>query len=81
MIRMTCDRCGREQNPVDFQHFEVPCHIAEPRGHGYIDRELNPVSGRLVAFDLCNACSNLVYTAAFRVINEEKEKEHRAGDR
>lgn len=81
MIRMFCDRCSRELCPTSFQHFEVPCHIAEPHGHGYIDRELNQVSGRMVTFDLCNACSNLVYTAAFRVIHEEKEKEHRAGDR
>lgn len=58
MTKVYCDRCGRESG---FGYFtiQVPCHIAGG-GRGYIDREGNEVSGRMVNFDLCAKCANEV---------------------
>ena len=65
MKKTFCDACRQE---ASCHVFDVPCHIAEPNRSGYIDRDGNQVSGRIVSFDLCNACSNKVYEAALNEI-------------
>lgn len=77
MTRYECDACG---NDIELgsgpQRVGIPCHIAErkegDRGHGYIDQAGNAVSGRLVTVDLCAACANVVYGAAWRAVQRIK---------
>lgn len=73
MKKVICDGCSKEI--IDgYSKLQIPCHIADEksRGHGYIDREGNQSSGRMVDFDLCNKCSNKVYDAAYAMIKDIK---------
>lgn len=62
MRKVFCDRCERDcsgkVNVVSYQR-----HIVE--GSGYITREGDAVSGRMVDFDLCQKCYNEVSAAAY----------------
>jgi len=61
MIRYFCDVCECETN--DLNTFAYLCHIdnvVDGSMHGYVDGDLNLVSGRSVGVDLCNACYNEV---------------------
>lgn len=45
--------------------FAVKVHLLQSDlSSGYVDRDLNPVSGRMENLDLCNACYNLIMGAA-----------------
>jgi TPP-dependent indolepyruvate ferredoxin oxidoreductase alpha subunit len=69
MKRTICDGCGECRDQFGWDSVSVPCHIAEKR-HGYVDGNMNQVSGRTVDFDLCNKCANIVNTATFAALNE-----------
>ncbi len=71
MIKTYCDAYGQEK---DCREYKLPCHIAEEEGEGccYVDREGNQTSGRLVHFDLCQSCRNLVDAVALIEINRIK---------
>lgn len=64
MIRYFCDSCLNEFDESEMNNFEVPCHLVDPLGSGYIDKNFIPVSGRKETFHLCNSCLNIAYTAA-----------------
>lgn len=73
---ITCDACGKDSSATDYEwnKIELPCHIADPnlKGRGYIDKDGNQCSGRLVDFDLCNKCANKVHDAAYAMIQTIK---------
>ena len=71
MRKVFCDSCGKEA--VVFRVINFPCHIAEEGRHGYVDREWNEVSGRDVPYDLCSACANKVWKAAFEAVPLNKK--------
>lgn len=68
-----CDCCGKETKSVN--HFTYLCHL-EDKSHtnGYVDNEMNRVSGRHVSKDLCNKCYNDVVSASVNKFLELKEK-------
>lgn len=78
MQKIICDGCSKESNGFDFgwNKIQIPCHIADEKlkGHGYIDSEGGQVSGRLVPFDLCNKCANLIYQSAYEMIKKIQVK-------
>ena len=66
MTKTFCDACGRESwehSGVSLCRASFQCHLLERNG-GYVDRESNLVSGRLVDVDLCSRCYNAVMGAA-----------------
>ncbi|HLP41253.1 MAG TPA: hypothetical protein VK465_07075 [Fibrobacteria bacterium] len=66
MRKAFCDACGKEI-VGKANHYSSPCHLVEKDKIGklgYVDVDNNPVSGRMVEFDLCNRCSNRVHGAA-----------------
>ncbi len=68
MTKTFCDACRKE---TSCWKFSIPCHIAEDK-RGYIDTQGNAVSGRMVDFDLCAACTNIAYSAAFLAFGKPK---------
>ena len=79
--KVFCDRCGKEAKHGNLNVVPILCHLAEPDkmncANGYVDSEGNPVSGRLVSFDLCNRCYNTVMSpVAKEILNPTKEKKN-----
>lgn len=72
MIRIFCDGkdCGKELSDR-YNKVEVPYHITRPISEaGYVDNDMNRVSGHTVSYQLCNECSNRFYYAAFDSVFE-----------
>lgn len=70
-----CDACKRkigDRDGIGVHTMMLPCHIAEPEGGQYVNREGDAVSGRLVEFDLCDRCFNGANEAAFSFITKKK---------
>ena len=62
MKKTFCDACGSESS---IKPMGIPCHLYSLRGQcGYVDQDMNRVSGRDDSIDLCSDCSNRVYSAA-----------------
>lgn len=75
MIIYKCDRCTiKSENAMN--KISIPVHITlEPSSvdgfHvGCIDDNFNQVSGKLVDFDICNKCSNELYSRMYKDIKE-----------
>lgn len=66
MIKRFCDACEKEMKTSNSGTFAVKVHLLDSNLSmgGYVDRDLNPVSGRMENLDLCNACYNLIMGAA-----------------
>ncbi len=56
-----CDACGKEGSINKFQYL---CHITSmaegTHMNGFVDNDMNQVSGRNDSIDLCNKCYNSV---------------------
>ncbi|MGD9678123.1 MAG: hypothetical protein AB7V16_07135 [Vulcanibacillus sp.] len=77
MIKKFCDCCGKEiigqSMPI-----EVPCHHYSLKGNvssSYVDKDWNHVSGRYEKIDLCNACSNEIFSCAVNKFEQLKKNE------
>lgn len=65
MTKHYCDACGKELVGSDGRMgIEIPCHHFDNTTLGYVDSDMNSVSGRTVGKDLCNKCSNQIYSKA-----------------
>jgi len=64
VIKCYCDRCEKEITEK-VNKLSLPCHVVE--GSGYIDRERNLVSGRMIDYDLCQSCFNTLMTATYNL--------------
>lgn len=71
MTKKFCDCCGKEivghSMPI-----EVPCHHNSLYGNvaaAYEDGEGNRVSGRYDKIDLCNKCSNEIFSSAMQTLH------------
>lgn len=62
-IKTFCDACGKERSVNKFSYLY---HIDDVISGklGYVDSELNAVSGRIIEVDLCNECYNFVLVSA-----------------
>lgn len=76
MTKKFCDCCGKEivghSMPI-----EVPCHHNSLYGNitaAYEDGEGNKVSGRYDKIDLCNKCSNEIFSSAMKMLYELQNK-------
>lgn len=67
MIKYFCDSCGEEKQDINRE--QVPCHLYSLSYPAYTDMEHNPVSGRRDEIHLCNACRNIMWTAALESVN------------
>ena len=64
MIKKFCDLCGVEVKGFTMD-FSYPCHHGlDAVDMGYTDREFNRVSQRYDKLELCNKCSNKVFSSA-----------------
>jgi hypothetical protein len=61
-----CDVCGKQVKRLNT--FSFPCHLnpSSKDGMGYVDNDFNAVSGRDDSIDICNKCSNEMYSAAIQ---------------
>jgi len=73
MHKVVCDACGKEGANNTFSY---RCHLDEPTACGYVDGDGNPISGREVTVDLCNACYNRVVGKAVEVLKAMMEIPH-----
>lgn len=76
MIKQFCDACKKEiQQGRDLYKFEYFFHIDGILDHiiGYVDKDLNRVSGRTTHKDLCIVCYNKVVVEAVKKFREIKE--------
>lgn len=72
MKKTFCDVCGKETKNVN--QINIPCHLySHSASLGYVDSDMNRVSGRVDILDMCNACNNRVYAAAVEQIRLLKE--------
>ena len=72
MIRVTCDGCGKDgaSHKVGFK-----CHLMLSLANNqYVDNDGNPVSGRTVELDLCNACYNEAASLAVMAIRAIRKR-------
>ncbi len=67
MTRVFCDRCQKETKTLCKVYF--PCHLVEKKGP-YVDKDMEPVTGRLVDKELCLKCYNVVIGAAFKAFED-----------
>lgn len=68
MKKTFCDCCGKEIKGQSMS-IEVPCHHYSLKGYvasDYEDSEGNRISGRYDKIDLCNKCSNEVFSSAMK---------------
>ncbi len=75
-MKMTyCDACGADASVG--ASVGVPCHLYSKRSAlGYVDRDMNRVSGRSDHLDLCNACLNRAYSAMVdKILEIQRSKE------
>lgn len=69
MIKKFCDACG--EATTESNGISIPCHLYSKRNElGYVDSNMNRVSGRNDVLDLCNACNNQVFSAAVEKLRE-----------
>jgi hypothetical protein len=71
-----CDHCGKEGSVNKFQY---KCHLTDmAQGrimNGYVDSDLNSISGRTDVIDLCNKCYNeLIFPVIKKYFDNKKEK-------
>jgi hypothetical protein len=73
MIKFYCDACDKEVDNLNY--FEHKIHIYDiiDGKIEYIDRDLNPVSGRTVSHSLCNKCYNEVLIESVKKLQEIKK--------
>lgn len=65
MIKRFCDACGKELLGSDGRMgIAIPVHHLQPGCDGYVDNNLNAISGRDITLELCNGCSNRIYSKA-----------------
>jgi len=69
VIRKFCDACGKEMETSTNTQFSYLCHIAMPGLGGYIDKNMDAVSGRFESADVCHKCYNVIYSAAYETFN------------
>lgn len=75
MIIYKCDRCTAKSENV-MNKVNIPVHITLEDSNvdefhgGYIDSDFNRVSSKLVSFDICNKCSNELYSRMYKDIKE-----------
>ena len=73
MKRYFCDSCGIEKKALN--RVDVPCHLNSLAGKcGYVDEDMNSVSGRTETLELCNKCKNIGYGAMLKALGLPKEK-------
>ena len=66
MIKIFCDGKGCGEELERYNTVQVPYHVTRPVSEaGYVDNDMNRVSGRMIEYHLCNKCSNKFYYAAF----------------
>ncbi len=65
MIQYTCDCCGKVMTPFEAKGIDFPCHICEEK-IGYLDKDMQSVSGRTVEYHMCSTCYNKVWSAAWK---------------
>jgi hypothetical protein len=68
MTKKFCDCCGKEISGQSMP-IEVPCHHNSLYGNvsaSYEDSEGNRISGRYDRIDLCNKCSNKIFSSAMK---------------
>lgn len=69
-----CDACGKES--ICRSSICIPVHLWSKRTEtGYVDSDMNRISGRGDHVDLCNKCCNMVFrSAAEMIIKIQKDK-------
>ena len=60
-----CDACGVETKR--YKIIAIPCHLMTDKC-GYVNNDMDPVSGRDEQYDLCEKCINIVYGAAAKAL-------------
>lgn len=77
MIKVICDRCGEEVNTNSgIFTFEYACHINPINNTTYITPYGLNVSWRQEKHDVCLACYNAIYEAAFAVFQNYKSEDN-----
>lgn len=71
MTKTVCDGCGKEVTPnsrhtESWRKIEFASHLVEGNSRAYVTPEGEPVSGRLIGYDLCPKCYNAVGFVAIR---------------
>ncbi len=66
MRKNFCDACEKEIKS-HLNVLKIPYHIVEQR-RGYLDQDMIEVSGRSVDIEVCNACWNVAWRAAFAAL-------------
>ncbi len=76
MIKYLCDACGKEIKGRNGTSFSYLCHLDDSASFmgGYVDNDMNPVSGREVEKLLCNKCYNLVMRPAVEALKALQHK-------
>ena len=78
MVKYYCDCCLKEAKHLNT--FEYLCHLDDVLDHkisGYVDNDMNPISGKVVEKNFCNKCYNIIVIKAVqefhlhRMINNE----------
>lgn len=75
MKKTFCDCCGKEIKGHSMP-IEVPCHHYSLNGNvasGYEDIEGNKISVRYEKINLCNKCSNKIFSSAMKEFYELRE--------
>lgn len=73
--KIFCDACGKEGASNKYTYL---CHIIdiiEGNCNGFVDNDMNRVSGRKYEIDLCNKCYNQIVTPSIKKF-KEIQKEH-----
>ena len=73
MTKLYCDCCG-EEITSKCMPISVPCHHLENNiSSAYEDMDGNRTSGRYDKLDLCNRCSNEIFSEAMKKFYEIQE--------
>jgi len=78
MVRYFCDICGKEKDQLI--SCNIPCHLWSFRGKaGYVDNDLQPMSGRYDSLGLCRQCHNIAYSSMvdtlLKILDNTKQTE------
>lgn len=73
MIKYICDACNTEilGSPRQVSFFY---HITKPHDIGYVDNQMNRVSGRTVEYECCQGCYNRIMSKAWETMQEIKNE-------
>ncbi len=75
MTKTWCDACGKEITDKKSHVEQIPCHLFSFSGKcGYVDNDMQPISGRRDGIEICTECWNRGWSAFLTKLDLPKDE-------